>query len=53
MGSVRLSGRNVSAAIGVSETSYRREWKERYYRCYSFVQDIDCEVARAVAKNGK
>jgi hypothetical protein len=39
-----ISGRMIADALGVSEPSYRRHWKQRFELAVSRVQDIDSLV---------
>lgn len=49
-GIATLSGRSVATALGVDEAIYRRLWRDRYYRVYQTVQDIDTDVGLALRR---
>lgn len=50
-GIMKLSGRTIASAIGISEASYRQVWNKRYSECYKYVQDIDSKVYLKVYAN--
>lgn len=43
-----LSGRDLAGAISVDECNYRRTWRERYERAFSYVQSIDSNVVFSI-----
>jgi len=48
-----LSGRQISEAIGIDESCYRRTWKVRYEQIYRYVDRLDQDINRVLYRADK
>lgn len=50
VGRIPMSNRKRAAIVGVPETTWRREWKDKANRCYRIVSLWDAEVTAHLAR---